>query len=252
MLSFVIIRHVNSKITNLYWIECYKCIRQFYRENPILIVDNNSNYDFITNLELKNTIVINSELKCRGELAGYYYFYKTNISSHAVILQDSMFIKQYIDFGSDVTFLWNFKADYDNPSEIRSMLSLLNNSEALLSMYNNKSQWNGCFSACSVIDRETLQILDEKYNLFVLVNVITNPQYQMAFERVFALLLSSICPTIGNRSFFGDIFDYVNNINSYGWGFTFNNYINNNISCPIVKIWSQRYYRNDTPTEPTF
>jgi len=240
MLSFVIIRHVNSKITNLYWIECYKCIRQLYKDNPIIIVDNNSNYDLITNFELVNTTVINSEFKCRGELTGYYYFYKTNTSSHAIILQDCMFIKQYIDFGSDNIFLWNFNADCDNPSEIRHMLSLLNNSEALLSMYDNKSQWNGCFASCSVIDRETLQILDEKYNLFALLTIITNSQYQKAFERVLAVLLCSIYPNMCNRSFFGDIFNYINATNGYGWGFTFNNYINNNISCPIVKIWSQR------------
>ena len=241
MITFVIIRHVNSIITNLYWIECYKCIRQFYKENPILIVDNNSNYDFIPTIELTNTIVIKSELACRGELTGYYYFYKTNISSHAVILQDSMFIKQYIDFGSDVKFLWNFRADCDNISEVKHMLSLLNNSEALLKIYDDKSQWNGCFCACSIINRETLQMLDEKYNLFVLLSIITNPQYQMGFERVFGVLLCSIYPTIGYYPLINSIETYTNTILDYGWGFTFNKYINNNISYPIIKIWSQRY-----------
>ena len=242
MITFVIVRHVNSESTNLYWIECYKCIRQFYKENPILIVDNNSNYSFITTIELKNTMVINSEFKCRGELAGYYYFYKTNLSSHAVILQDSMFIKQYIYFDtvSDVTFLWNFKADSNGSSEVSHMLSLLNNSETLLSIYDNKSKWNGCFAGCSLIDRETLKILDEKYNLFALLSIITNPQYQMGFERVFAILLCSIYPTIGHYTIIDNIENYMNITSDYGWGFTFEKYIKTNMSYPIIKIWSQR------------
>ena len=40
------LRHVNNKLSNQYWIHCIQCIRKFYPENKILIIDDNSNYDF--------------------------------------------------------------------------------------------------------------------------------------------------------------------------------------------------------------
>ena len=53
-LGFIIIRHVNNKITDYYWKECYTCIRKFY-DNPILIIDDSSNKEFLNeNIFLKN------------------------------------------------------------------------------------------------------------------------------------------------------------------------------------------------------
>jgi hypothetical protein len=48
-IGFIILRHVNNELTNKYWIHCYKCIREFYPENKILIIDDNSDYKYITN-----------------------------------------------------------------------------------------------------------------------------------------------------------------------------------------------------------
>ena len=45
-LGFIIIRHVNSKISDYYWKECYTCIRKFY-DNPIVIIDDSSNKEFL-------------------------------------------------------------------------------------------------------------------------------------------------------------------------------------------------------------
>ena len=42
-LGFIILRHVNSELTNKYWVNCYNCIRRHYPENKILIIDDNSN-----------------------------------------------------------------------------------------------------------------------------------------------------------------------------------------------------------------
>ena len=33
--GFIIIRHINSSLTNEYWKECYTCIRKFYPNNKI-------------------------------------------------------------------------------------------------------------------------------------------------------------------------------------------------------------------------
>ena len=38
--GFIIIRNVNNSEQNNYWIESYNCIRKFYPEEEIIIVDN--------------------------------------------------------------------------------------------------------------------------------------------------------------------------------------------------------------------
>ena len=53
--GFIILRHVNNEITNKYWITCIESIRQFYPDNDILIIDDNSDYNFITSPELYKT-----------------------------------------------------------------------------------------------------------------------------------------------------------------------------------------------------
>ena len=241
MVCFVMIRHVDSHISNKYWIECYNCIRKFYIDNLILIIDSNSNYKYVTEMEMVNTTIIRSEFKCRGEILVYYYYYKSNISDYAVIIQDSMFIKKYIEFGSSVKFLWHFNADNDNSYEIRHMINLLNYNKELIDFYNNKSLWNGCFGSCVIVNYDIIEKIDKKYNFFNLLNVITNPQFSMGFERLFALLI--IYETKMNKdscSLLGNIFDYINSTPNYSWVCNYNDYINLNLNNSIIKIWCKR------------
>ena len=41
-IGFIILRNVDTIDRNKYWIKCYNCIRKFYPENKILIIDDNS------------------------------------------------------------------------------------------------------------------------------------------------------------------------------------------------------------------
>ena len=52
--GFIILRHVRCPDTNSYWIKCYNSIRNFYPENGILIIDDNSDLNFVTQIELEN------------------------------------------------------------------------------------------------------------------------------------------------------------------------------------------------------
>ena len=45
--GFIITRHVNSEQTNKYWNHCVKLIRTFYPINQIILIDDNSNPNFI-------------------------------------------------------------------------------------------------------------------------------------------------------------------------------------------------------------
>ena len=45
--GFIITRHVNSEQTNKYWNQNVKLLRKFYPYKKIIIIDDNSNQDFI-------------------------------------------------------------------------------------------------------------------------------------------------------------------------------------------------------------
>ena len=75
--GFILTRHVNSMTTNNYWNQCIRCIKRFYPSTKIIVIDDNSNYDFVkADYDYKNIEIIQSEFKGRGELLAYYYFYK--------------------------------------------------------------------------------------------------------------------------------------------------------------------------------
>ena len=107
MIGFIILRYVMSEKTNMLWQECYKCIRKFY-DNPIVIIDDNSDSKFLTTLEMTNVTIIQSEYPKRGELLPYYYFLKEAWFDTAVILHDSVFIQAPIKFDKPNFFLWHF------------------------------------------------------------------------------------------------------------------------------------------------
>jgi hypothetical protein len=117
-LGFIITRHVTNEITNLYWIICISKIRQFYPENIIIVVDDNSDYKHIKNFSgelIKNCFFIQGGYNGAGELLPYYYYYKNHLFDKAVVIHDSVFINKYIDFSSikDVKFVWHFEHFWD-------------------------------------------------------------------------------------------------------------------------------------------
>ena len=98
-LGFIITRHVNTKIANEFWKRSYNFIRKHYPENLIVIIDDNSNQDFITHdKQVYNTIIINSEFNFNpGEYLPYYYLNKYHFFDKAIIVHDSMFINRKLD-----------------------------------------------------------------------------------------------------------------------------------------------------------
>ena len=242
VLGFVFTRHVNSFQTNLLWIECYTKIRLYYPDSPIMIIDDNSNYDFIQcSIPLKNCFIIQSEFHGRGEILSYYYYHKYHPFEKAVILHDSTFINKYIDFYSvqDVQFLWSFIHNYDNPALESKFLSKLKNNELLLHLHKNYQGWSGCFGVQSVICFSFLDKIVNKYDFFNLIQHIYSRNERYHIERIFGV----ICFTEvleGVKSMFGNIHSY-----SWGWGYTFENYLNHTKlgvidHLPIVKVWSGR------------
>ena len=94
--GFIILRHVNSKQTDFYWKESYKCIRKLYPKQKIIIIDDNSNYKLVSKFKTENCEVVQSEYPARGELLPYFYYARNPWFSRAVIIHDSVFIKKKV------------------------------------------------------------------------------------------------------------------------------------------------------------
>ena len=228
--GFIILRHVNNELTNKYWIHCYHCIRKYYPENIIIIIDDDSDYTFITKEFLYKTIVINSEYKKRGELLPYYYYLKNKFFDTAVILHDSVFINAPLHFNiKTYKILWDFSHEWDQIEYETAMLRVFND-KRLMNFYKNKSLWKGCFGGMSIITHDYLTFIQNKYDISKLLGVISTREDRMAFERVIACLLQ-----IENKSspVFGDIHRYC------PWGITFNEKENYN-HLPFIKVWTGR------------
>ncbi len=243
MIGFIIIRHVNSENTNLLWQECYKCIREFY-DNPIVIIDDNSDSKFLTTLEMTNVTLIQSEYPKRAELLPYYYFLKEAWFDTAVILHDSVFIQKPIKFNKPNRFLWHFTSHRwdDREGEVDCILKL-NNHTHLLDLYNSTDKWNGCFGVMSIITYTMIHDINMKYNFFILLDTIVSRKKRMCMERVFAVILTyETALDKKDCSYFGNITTYC------PWKFNekyrienyFKDKADNKINLPIVKLWSGR------------
>ena len=229
-IGFIILRHVNNERTNKYWIHCYSCIRKYYPENHIMIVDDNSDKSFITNENVYKTTIINSEYHKRGELLPYYYYLHNNLFDTAVIIHDSVFINKYIDMSVEkYKIMWTFEHEWDQIEDETKMMKAFNDSE-LLAFYEDKTLWKGCFGGMAIITHNYLQHINSKYDISKLLDFIVSRYNRCSFERVIACLLQKEAKM---ENLLGDIFQYV----ECGISFEKKDTCNH---LPIIKIWTGR------------
>ena len=208
-IGFIILRHVTNELTNNYWIHCYECIRNFYPEYPILIIDDNSNYAYITERDLYKTTIINSEYHKRGELLPYYYYLHNKLFETAVIIHDSVFINKYIDFNvENYRIIWHFEHYADQINDETIMINLFNDKE-LLNFYENKTLWVGCFGGMSIIKHDYLKYINSKHDISKLLEYVLTRFNRCSFERVIACLLQFNDKNNSNNSLLGSIFFIV-------------------------------------------
>lgn len=229
MIGFIFTRHVTNELTNKYWIRCYKSIRRFYPKNTIVIIDDNSDYYFVTPEILTNTIIIQSEYPGRGELLPYYYYSRNRWFDTAVIIHDSVFINASINLNVDkYKFFWYFLHHWDTDQICIQLLQVFENSE-IIKFYKNK-KWLGCFGAMTIITHNYLSFINNIYDFSLLLPVIKTRDDRKNFERIIACLLQKHHKL---SVMLGDIREYSI------WGITFNNlHILKNK--PVIKIWSGR------------
>jgi hypothetical protein len=250
--GFIITRHVKCNKTNRYWNICIQCLRRFYPEVKIIIIDDNSNYNFINaDYNYQNIEIIKSEFPGRGELLPYYYFFKNHFFENAVIIHDSVFFHRRINFKNldniKVLPLWHFNKDKEDLERTFKISKVLNNnfliqqkliiSDQVLGLNNDK--WYGCFGLQSYINHGFLDYIANKYNLFNLLNIIKQRADRCSLERLFGIIFAiEYKEVIIKKSLLGDIFSYQK------WGYTYENYLNNRKEKKfpkyIVKIWTGR------------
>lgn len=229
-IGFIMLRHVNSELTNNYWIHCYNCIRKYYPENIIIIIDDNSNFKYITEKVLYKTHYIQSEYHGRGELLPYYYYLHNKLFDTAVIIHDSIFFNSYMNLSvNKYKILWQFEHGSDQIEDETRMLLLFNDPN-LLRFHENKNLWKGCFGGMSIITYDYLSDINKKYDISKLLDCVLNRYNRCSFERVIACLLQI---DEKNNSYLGDIRRYC------PWGITFNQkeYFSN---LPLIKVWTGR------------
>lgn len=250
--GFIITRHVNSDKTNKYWNHCVKLIRTFYPINQIILIDDNSNPNFIkAEYKYSNITYIQSEYPGRGELLPYVYYLKYKWFPSAVIIHDSLFIHSKIHFelfNTPVLPLWHHNYDKENLPNILRITSVLTNNSIIMNKLNNNvdilslnfNKFNLCFGCQTFIKLELLELLERKYKITNLLSVIRNRSDRCALERVMGLLFCQESPKLTKlNSLFGDILTkYRSQI------YNFDEYMcdlkNNKLRYPFIKVWTGR------------
>lgn len=252
--GFIITRHVNSKKTNRYWNHNVKLLRTLYPLIKIVIIDDNSNYDFVKQeFDYKNLVIVQSEFPGRGELLPYYYYLKHKFFENALIIHDSVFLHKRINYeklnGINVIPLWFFYSDTENIENTQRITSYLKNSYII----NNKitkndninilgmkmNEWFGCFGVQSYINLSFLERIQDKYNIMNLINAVKCRADRCCLERIFGAIFFTEYPNLSlKKSLFGNIMTYQQ------WGYSFDNYMTDlkkgTIPRHVIKVWTGR------------
>ena len=244
-LGFIMIRHMSDTISKNYYKFSYKHIRKYYPEHQIIIIDDHSKPQFVDkeyeNKLYKTQFIYSEYPPGRGELLPYLYYIRNNFFKTAVIIHDSIFINKHINFNiSNYTFLWHFPSTHrSQDDDQRDLIKSLDNNKAIRELYQKKQKWKGCFGGMTVITHEYLVKINDKYNLFKLVNKIKNRYNRKSFERIIACVLQSEIPV---KSLFGNIVNYKKKLPNKN--IRFQDVVNSNINrykkLPVLKVWTGR------------
>jgi hypothetical protein len=220
---------------------CYQSVRNVYGRNvPILLIDDNSSVEVFRGADDPNCLFVSSEFPGAGEMLPYYYFYQLRPFQQALILHDSMIVReQILPTCQPIRFIWDFDSIIANDfNEIRPMVqSLPKNSDVALQVYDNVWLWKGCFGAASMIQHKTVVLLQEMFGFLNLVATIRTRPQRMAIERILGVLCSAIFGTVDIPTISGNIFShplpFIENS-------SLEDMLASEYNSPIVKTWHSR------------
>jgi hypothetical protein len=217
-----------------------------------VIIDDNSNYDFVkSEFPYKDIQIIQSEFPRRGELLPYYYYLKYKFFANAIILHDSVFLHKRINFekleGVNVLPLWFFNSDTENIENTKRIIAYLKNNMVIHNNIKkevnilgmNSNEWIGCFGVQSYINLSFLQRIQAKYDIVNLINTVTCRADRCCLERIFGVIFSIESPKLlSKKSLLGNIMTYQQ------WGYTFDQYMTDlkkgTLPRSTIKVWTGR------------
>jgi hypothetical protein len=236
--GFIITRHVNSDKTNRYWNRNVKLLRTFYPNKLIVVIDDNSNPNFLKPFhDYKNLIIVQSEYPGGGELLPYIYYARNKWFERAVIIHDAVFFHSRISFEKFNNFpaisMWHFNnsfSHYHLENSLRIADSL--NFSDVIKVNLHKKNWVGCFGVQSYIRHNFLTLIMNKYNINNLINVVKCRDDRCSLERIFAVIFYLELKL--TRSIMGDMTKLSI------WNGTFDDYIKNSPKSKVVKVFTGR------------
>jgi hypothetical protein len=245
--GFIITRNISNDIHKNYWRECVKCIRKFYANEKIIIIDDNSSLKMDKKIEMNeyyNIEIVDSEYQGAGEILGYYYGWKYRPFHKYVVLHDSMFLQSKLPESQNTRFLWHFDTylgqgiNGTNDTNV-TFINYCDQKEKLLNLYFDKNAWLGCFGVSSLVTLDFLDVLFSQYNFLNCIKEVKVRHHREAMERVFALIVFLEEPLLKIKSsFFGNILTDYPNAYAVKWEDYINGYRNYNIA--VNKVWSSR------------
>jgi len=167
-------------------------------------------------------------------LLPYYYYAKHKWFDQAVILHDSVFLRQKIDFHVPTyQFLWEFiEPERYIPTKEKKCIRALKKHEKLMDLYES-GRWKGCFGCMAVIRHSFLKEIDKQYDLSRLLPLVKKRTDRMCLERVLACMFQLKENTV---PLFGNIFHHGTKPFSY----SYQDYLKKTPNLPLVKIWVGR------------
>lgn len=250
--GFILSRHINSEKTNRYWNHCIKLLRTFYPHKQIVVIDDNSNKQYVKpDHEYKNITYIQSEYNGRGELLPYIYYLRNKWFDKAVIIHDSIFFHMRIPFetiNTPVIPLWHFDYDKENVYNLTRISSYIKNNlqlnNYLLSQETNvmglSSKIKSCFGVMSYIDHNFLRYIEHKYNITNLIKAVHVRQDRCALERILGGIFWLENPDLKKKpSIFGNIHKFPNSFH-YNYDTYYKQLMNKEKIKPVVKVWTGR------------
>jgi hypothetical protein len=194
-MGFILLRHVNTPKSDWFWQESYYAIRKYYPDHKIVIIDNQSNPLFLSDIPMTNTEIVNSPYDQRGEFAPFYYFLKEKWFETAVIVHDTAYLQRPIPWETEkYRFFWGFHfKDHkvQRRKEALEMIDSLDNADQVRAFYDQPEEWCGALGSMMSVRHEFLVALEEKYHWTRWIDVIVNKNYREAMERVLPCLMQN-------------------------------------------------------------
>lgn len=221
---------------------CLRSIRIFYENIKIILIDD-SNIQYTEHLKeyfkLDNNIVIKESLiKGSADQQIFKVLLETDLFEKAVFIQDSMILNKKLEGIDEINlkFIWHFtnhRVHWDIIKEPNTEYNVNNNiithsdlirhnvlrdykdnkyfQKYVINKLENKNEWCGSIGSCCIIDKKTLNILNNNINFVDTFIKYTSNRNRRVNESIFPLICHFSFPEINfENSYDGLYFDGYN------------------------------------------